>query len=90
MIQDVLSQIRRTTNNNLLFNQQNSIIDNHLERLSNVQSALRSFEANLENTRSAVLNSTRRLKLDEVNELTTALGEIGREAVELKGFFELI
>uniref|UniRef100_A0A1I8BSC7 Uncharacterized protein n=1 Tax=Meloidogyne hapla TaxID=6305 RepID=A0A1I8BSC7_MELHA len=83
MIQDVLNQIKRTTNLNNLF-QQNLIIGNYLNRLSNVQSALKSFESNLENTRSAVLNSTRRLKLDEVNELTEALGEIGRESVELK------
>jgi hypothetical protein len=32
-----------------------------------------------------VLNSTRRLKLDEVDELAARLGEIGRETVELKG-----
>ncbi|KAF7636406.1 AIP3 domain-containing protein [Meloidogyne graminicola] len=83
MIKNVLNQIKITTNNNNLF-QQNSIIGNHINRLSNVQCALKSFESNLENTRSAVLNSTRRLKLDEVNELTAALGEIGREAVELK------
>jgi hypothetical protein len=43
------------------------------------------IQASLENTRSAVLNSTRRLKLDEVDELAARLGEIGREAVELKG-----
>ena len=50
-----------------------------------IKSALRTFEASLENTRSAVLNSTRRLKLDEVDELAARLGEIGRETVELKG-----
>ncbi|CAK5061204.1 unnamed protein product [Meloidogyne enterolobii] len=85
MIQDVLNQIKRTTNLNTNLFQQNLFITNYLNRLFNVQSSLKNFESNLENTRSAVLNSTRRLKLDEVNELTTALGEIGRESVELKG-----
>lgn len=84
MIQDVLNQIKRTTNLNTNLFQQNLFITNYLNRLFNVQSSLKNFESNLENTRSAVLNSTRRLKLDEVNELTTALGEIGRESVELK------
>lgn len=54
------------------------------QRLVNVQSALRTFEASLENTRSAVLNSTRRLKLKDVDALTARLGEIGRETVKLK------
>lgn len=31
-----------------------------------------------------MLNSTRRLRVDEVDELTRQLGNIGREAVELK------
>ncbi|KAI3413587.1 hypothetical protein GPALN_011076 [Globodera pallida] len=53
-------------------------------RLERLQRALREFEQALENTRSSVLNSTRRLHLNEVDELTSKLGEIGREAVELK------
>uniref|UniRef100_A0A914HBQ7 Cytochrome b561 domain-containing protein n=1 Tax=Globodera rostochiensis TaxID=31243 RepID=A0A914HBQ7_GLORO len=53
-------------------------------RLERLQRALREFEQALENTRSSVLNSTRRLHLNEVDELTGKLGEIGREAVELK------
>jgi hypothetical protein len=32
------------------------------------------------------LNSTRRLKLEEVDELAGRLAEIGRETVELKGW----
>ncbi|KAL3068355.1 hypothetical protein niasHT_030646 [Heterodera trifolii] len=53
-------------------------------RLERLQRALREFEQSLENTRAAVLNSTRRLHLNEVDQLTSKLGEIGREAVEMK------
>jgi hypothetical protein len=86
--QAIIEQIGNARGMNIrpLMSGDNLNADGHLHRLANVQSSLRSFEAQLEDTRSAVLNSTRRLKLEEVDELAGRLAEIGRETVELKGW----
>lgn len=44
----------------------------------------RSFEANVETIRKSVLNSNRKLRMTEVEQLTDSLTKIGRQAAKLK------
>uniref|UniRef100_A0A7E4ZXL5 AIP3 domain-containing protein n=1 Tax=Panagrellus redivivus TaxID=6233 RepID=A0A7E4ZXL5_PANRE len=59
----------------------------HLTQLSELQSSLRSFETNVENIRRSVLNSNRKLRMTEVEQLTNNLTKIGRQAAKIKTQF---
>lgn len=54
---------------------------------SNLKTFLRTYEANIENIRKSVLNSNRKLRMTEVEQLTNNLTKIGRQAAKLKSIF---
>lgn len=56
----------------------------HLDRMAGLLNALRAFEFSVEDIRSSVLNSNRKLRMVEVEQLTNSLTEIGKNAAELK------
>ncbi|WKX99513.1 hypothetical protein Q1695_014415 [Nippostrongylus brasiliensis] len=62
----------------------------HEDRLIRLLEGLTRFENNVENVRSSVLTSNRKLRMSEVESLTEGLTEIGREAAALKTQFPSI
>ncbi|GMR44222.1 hypothetical protein PMAYCL1PPCAC_14417 [Pristionchus mayeri] len=58
--------------------------DEHSRQLSSLLQDLTSFERNVEEVRASVLNSNRKLRMSEVERLTTSLTEIGKAAAGLK------
>ncbi|GMS90955.1 hypothetical protein PENTCL1PPCAC_13130, partial [Pristionchus entomophagus] len=58
--------------------------EEHSRQLSGLLEDLTSFERNVEEVRTSVLNSNRKLRMSEVERLTTSLTEIGKAAAGLK------
>ncbi|KAF8357050.1 hypothetical protein PRIPAC_92045 [Pristionchus pacificus] len=58
--------------------------EDHSRQLSSLLQDLTSFERNVEEVRSSVLNSNRKLRMSEVERLTMSLTEIGKAAANLK------
>jgi hypothetical protein len=59
----------------------------HLMQIDDLQTSLRAFEGNVENIRKSVLNSNRKLRMTEVEQLTNNLTKIGRQAAKIKTHF---
>uniref|UniRef100_A0A914BZE6 Actin interacting protein 3-like C-terminal domain-containing protein n=1 Tax=Acrobeloides nanus TaxID=290746 RepID=A0A914BZE6_9BILA len=59
----------------------------HLSQINALQNSLQTFENEVESIRRSVLNSNRKLRMVEVEQLTNNLTQIGRNAARLKTQF---